>query len=105
MKIIVAIMLFFAVGVPLSFYNGVIIADAWNWFVKDYFGLAPISILHGWGILLCVTCFNIFNNVKEAITQKTDGDQLKSGLVIQLTYALALVITHTYLWTIHTLFF
>lgn len=107
MNFIAAILMFLFIAAPLSFYNGVVIADAWNWFIKDYFSLNAISSLQAWGLLMCVGCFRIYNSVSDALKNQTaDGrDALKNAFILQLSYAFSLVLSHVCLWFVHTLFF
>ena len=107
MNFIIAILMFLFIAAPLSFYNGVVIADAWNWFVKDYFSLNAISGFQAWGLLLCVGCFRIYNSVSDAFYKHNadEGLSLKNAFTLQLSYAFGLVMLHAWLWFIHALFF
>lgn len=106
MTTIVTLLLFFFVVVPLAFYNGVVLADAWNWFIKDTFGLSALTSLQGWGIMLFLGTATIFKEVREAIKAKSvkTDEPLKRMCFLYLTFAFALVIIHGYMWLLHTLF-
>jgi hypothetical protein len=109
MLAIVSILLFLCVGIPLAFYNGVIVADAWNWFIKDPFGLPALSSLQGWGMMLFISSTTIFREVQRVLAQKKENEPdfeeaLGKTLLLFITFFITALFVHGYMWAIHTLF-
>ena len=111
MTAIVGFLLFICVALPLAFYNGVVVADAWNWFIKDSLGLPALSSLQGWGIILFIGSIQVFSTTQKVIKEKMDnpdkddvGDVLGKSLLLYTSFFFGLLFVHGYMWLIHKLF-
>lgn len=110
----VSLLLFICVALPLAFYNGVVVADAWNWFVKDSFGMPALSSLQGWGIMLFISSTQIFNLTLKIMKEKTDNpdkkkkndpaDELGKAVLLYFSYFFGLLFVHGYMWLLHNTF-
>lgn len=108
---IVSILLFFCVGMPLAFYNGVVVADAWNWFIKDALNVPAISSLQGWGIMMFIGTTKIFSEVQRILALKKEGEpepdfeeSLGKTLLLFVTFFFSTLFIHGYMFIIYTLF-
>ena len=113
MKFIVGFMLFICAALPLAFYNGVVVADCWNWFIKVSLGLPALSSLQGWGIMLFIGSTQVFSTTQKIVKQKIDNPDrdsdddntvLGNSILLYTSFFLGLLFVHGYMWLIHNLF-
>lgn len=77
--------------VPLALFRGWVISILWQWYVTDYFGLAPLTVIEAVGLGIVVSVFT---------PSPTPDDE--KGLWYPLVYSLILTLvalTFGWLWS------
>lgn len=90
MSKILGIIALIVVGIPLTLFSGVVLADYWRWFILPVFAAPPITYLQAVGIMLVAGFFKL--GLEPMRVEGQDDAPILTGFAKQFGYAIGTLV-------------